>query len=83
MPASVQKPSQEEVMADFKPTMKKNIEYKRHLRVVKVLKEFVEITIITKRILDLKVNLIVEELLVSAPAVQKQLIKTITENQAV
>lgn len=38
---------------------------------------------ITKRILDLGVNLTVSELLASAPAVEKQLTKAITEDEAV
>lgn len=82
-PAFVQKPSQEEVMADSKPTVKKNVEHKRHPRVIGVLKESVGATMITKHILDLGVNLTVGELLVSTPAVEKQLTKAITEDKAV
>ena len=82
-PASVQKPSQEEVMTDSEPTVKKNVERKKHPRVVGVLKETVGATMITKRILDLGVNLTVGELLASAPAVEKQLTKAITEDEAV
>lgn len=46
-----------------------------------MLKEFVGATTIAKRILDLKVNLTVDELLVSVPAIEKQLTKAITEDK--
>ncbi|MCJ1348653.1 hypothetical protein MMC31_006886, partial [Peltigera leucophlebia] len=82
-PASVQEPSQKELMADSEPTVKKNVERKRHPRVVEVLKESVGATMITKRILDLGVNLTVGKLLASASAVEKQLTKAITEDKAV
>ncbi len=52
-------------------TAKNDIERKRHPRVVNVLNESVEASIITKRMLDLGVNLNVDELLTSAPAVKK------------
>ncbi len=64
-------------------TAEKSIERKKHPWVVNVLKESVGTTIITKRILDLGVNLTVGELLTSAPAVKKQLTKAISENEAV
>ncbi|MCJ1349891.1 hypothetical protein MMC31_008134, partial [Peltigera leucophlebia] len=70
-------------MTNSEPMVKKNIERKRHPRVVGVLKESVGATMITKRILDLGVNLTVGELLASAPAVEKQLTKAITGNEAV
>lgn len=50
---------------------------------VNVLKESVRATTITKRILDLGVSLTVGELLASAPAVEKQLSKAISEDEAV
>ena len=62
---------------------KKMVERKKHLQVVNVLKETVGATTITKRILDLGVNLTVGELLASAPAVEKQLTKAISEDEAV
>lgn len=43
---------------------KKTVESKKHLRVVTMLKESIGITIITKCILDLRVNLTVDELLI-------------------
>ncbi len=76
--------SQEAAMPDAEASEPKRIvERKKYPRVVNVLKESVGATIITKRILDLGVNLTVEELLASAPAVEKQLTKAITEDKAV
>ena len=82
-PVSLQEPSQEQDMTDSEPVGKKTVERKKHPRVVGVLKESVGATMITKRILDLGVNLTVGELLASAPAVEKQLTKAITEDEAV
>lgn len=62
--------------------LKKTIKRKKHPRVVNILKESVGVTTITKRILDLEINLIVGKLLASAPAIKKQLIKAITEDEA-
>ncbi len=62
---------------------KKVVERKKHPRVVNMLKESVSATTITKRILDLGVNLTVGELLASAPAVEKQLTKAIIEDEAI
>ena len=76
-------PSQEEVILDSEPISKKGIGHKKYPGVVGVLKEFVGATMITKRILDLGVNLIVGELLLLAPAVEKQLTKAITEDEAI
>ena len=74
----------EEVMPDVEGSqVKKSIERKKHPRVVNVLKESVGATTITKRILDLGVNLTVGELLASAPAVEKQLTKAISKDEAV
>lgn len=70
-------------MTDFEAIVKKNFERKRHPRVVGVLKESVGATMITKRILNLRVNLTIGEILASAPAMEKQLIKAITEDEAV
>ena len=49
----------EEAIPDVKVSIKKNLERKRHPRVVNVLKESVGVTTITKRILDLGINLMV------------------------
>ncbi len=77
-------PSQEAAMPDAEATEpKKQVEKKKHLRVVNVLKKSVGATTITKRILDLGVNLTVGELLASAPAVEKRLTKAISEDEAV
>lgn len=48
-----------------------------------MLKESVNAITITKRILDLGVNLTVGKLLASAPAIEKQLTKVITEDKAI
>ena len=48
-----------------------------------MLKESIGATTITKRIFDLGLNLTVDEFLVSAPAVEKQLIKAIIEDKPV
>lgn len=63
--------------------VKKNIERKKHLKVVEILKKFVGATMIIKCILNLKMNLTVEELLVFALAIKKQLIKAIIEDKMV
>lgn len=62
---------------------KKTVEKKEHLQVVNVLKEFIGDTNITKHILNLEVNFIVGELLVSALVVEKQLTKVITKDKTV
>ena len=62
---------------------KKQVERKKHPRVINVLKEVVGATTITKLILDLEVNLTVGELLVSAPVIEKQLTKAISEDGTV
>lgn len=48
-----------------------------------VLKESVEVTMITKRILDLRVNLTISKLFVSTPVIEKQLTKAITIDKAI
>lgn len=62
---------------------RKTVERKKHPQVVNALKESVDATMITKCILDLGVNLTVSKLLASTPAVEKQLIKAITEDKAI
>ena len=62
---------------------KKQVEGKKHPQVVNVLKEVVGATTITKRILDLRVNLTVSELFALAPAVKKQLTKAISKDEIV
>lgn len=71
-------------MSDAKgTTTKKREEKKIHPCVVNVLKEFVGVTTITRRILNLGVNLTVGKLLASAPAIEKQFTKAISEDNAV
>lgn len=70
-------------MTDSELVGKKNIELKKHPRVVGVLKKSVGATIITKRILDLGINLTIGELLAFALAVEKQLTKAIIEDEEV
>lgn len=53
------------------------LERKKYPQVVNVFKK-ISVTTITKCILELKVNLTIDELLASAPAMKKQLIKAIT-----
>lgn len=50
---------------------KKTFEKKKHPRVVNVFEESIGATIITKRILDLDINLTVSVLLALAPAIEK------------
>ena len=83
MPIPIERATPEETMTDVDSVAKKGLERKRHPRVVNVLKELVGATTITKRILDLGVSLTVGELLVSAPAVEKQLTKAISEDETV
>ena len=61
---------------------KKNIERKRHLQVINILKESIKATTITKEILDLEISLIVGKLLAFVLAVEKQLIKAISKDKA-
>ena len=83
-PAIVPATPQEAAMPDAEVIeAKKMVERKKHPRVVNVLKETVGATTITKRILHLGVNLTVGKLLASAPAVEKQLTKAISEDEAV
>ncbi len=64
-------------------TAKKSVERMKHPFVANVLKESVGATNIIKCILDLGVNFIVDELLASASAVEKQLTRVISKNEAV
>ena len=82
--ATIPSTTQEETMPDAESTTaKKTVERKKHPRVVNILKESVGTTTFTKRILDLGVNLTIGELLASVPAVEKQLTKAISEDEAV
>lgn len=75
---------QERVMPDVEAiATNKIIERKRHPCMVNILKVSIGATIITKRILDLGRNLMVDKLLASAPVVEKQLTKAIFENKTV
>ena len=61
--------------------VKKNIKKKKHSQVYNVLKKSVEATNITNQILDLGSSLTVDNLIVSLPAIEKQLTKTIFEDE--
>lgn len=69
IPILTWEPNQEEIIIDFKSLVEKNIEYKKHLRVIRVLKKLVKANMIIKHILNLGINLIIGKLLVFAPAV--------------
>ena len=62
---------------------KKTFEKRKHLSVVNELNESIGATTITKRILDLGVNLTICKLLVLALAIEKQFTKAITEDESV
>lgn len=81
-PTPIERATPEETMTDVNSVAKKGLERKKHPRVVNVLKELVGATTMTKRILDLGVSSTVEELLVSALAVEKQRTKAISEKKA-
>lgn len=70
-------------MTDSELVGKKTVKRKKHPTVVEVLKKSVGVTMITKRILDLEVNLTIGKLFVFAPAVEKQLTKAIMEGEAI
>lgn len=63
--------------------VKKNVEEKRHSQVVNILKKFVQVTTITKRLFDLRISLIIGNLLIFALTIEKQLIKTIFDDKVV
>lgn len=84
VPAPTPNFSQETAIQDVEASEpRRMVERKKYLEVVNMLKESVGATTITKRILDLGVNLTVGELLASAPAFKKQLTKTITKDEAI
>lgn len=58
-------------MTDSEQPIKKSVKRKKFPRVVEVLKELVEITTVTKRILNLKINLTNGKLLVFKLAIEK------------
>lgn len=64
-------------------TIKKNVKKKKYPQVLKVLKKFIVVTTITKRILNLGISLIVSKLLAFALAIKKQLKKTISEDKSI
>lgn len=51
--------------------LRKIVEKKKYLLIVNILKEFIDATNITKRILDLGINLTIEKLLALALAIEK------------
>lgn len=57
---------------------KKTIKKKKHLRIINILKEFISVITINKHILNLRINLIIDKLLLLALVVKKQLTKAIT-----
>lgn len=57
---------------------RKTVQWKKHLRVVKVVKDSEAATTITYRILKREVSLTIGELFVSAPAFEKQLTKAMS-----
>lgn len=59
------------------------VEREKHLRIINVLKESVDAPTISKRIMDLGINLTIDELLASAPVVEKQFTKAITKDKVV
>ena len=66
--------SQKAAMPDTKSGKpKETVERKKHLQVVNILKESIGAMIMTKRILNLEVNLTVSELLALVLAIEKQL----------
>lgn len=83
-PVSAPNPSQAAAMPDVEVSEPRTtVERKKHPQVVNVLKESVDAITITKRILDLGVNLTIGKLLASAPAIEKQLPKAITKDEVV
>lgn len=58
-------------MIDFKLIIKKIIMYKQYQRIIKVLKKSVKATIITKYILNLKINLRIAKLLAFVLTIKK------------
>lgn len=74
----------EKVMPNVEESqIRKNIKRKKYPYIVNVLKKFIGATIITKHILDLRINFTVSKLLTSALALEKQFTKAISKNKAV
>ena len=69
--------------ADNTSIIKKSFEKNRHLQVVNILKESIEVIIITKCILNLGISLTVDELLASILVVEKQLTKAISKDETI
>lgn len=63
--------------------VKKSIERKKYSYIINILKKFVETTIITKHILNLKINFTISKLLIFASTVEKQLTKASSKDKAV
>lgn len=62
----------EKVMPNVKGSqVKKSIKRKKHPCIVNILKESIGATTIIKDILDLRINLIIGKLLISAPIIKK------------
>lgn len=61
---------------------RKMVERKKHPQVINMLEKSIRAITITKHILNLEINLTIGELLALAPAVEKQLTKAITEDEA-
>lgn len=80
---SLQELHEKQDMKDSELVRKKTVERKKHPKIVGILKELVIARMITKRILNLEVNLTVGKLLVFGPVIEKQLIKAIIKDQAV
>lgn len=70
-------------MTNINLVAKKRLKRKKHSQVVNIFKKSVRSTIITKCILDLRVNLTIGELLASVSAVEKQFIKAIFEDEVI
>ena len=68
---------------DIDNISKKSVEKKKDPQVVNILKESVGATIITKQILNLRVNFLIGKELGFALAVKKQLTKAIFKDKAV
>lgn len=58
-------------MTDFESLVKRDIRYKKHLGIIGILEKLFKTTIITRHILDLKMNLIIDKLLESILAIEK------------
>lgn len=71
-------------MLDIKAIeLKKIVKKKKYPQMINILKKFLDAIIITKHILDLKINLTVGKLLTSTLTVEKQLTKIIFEDETI